>query len=249
MALQPQPHPHPLYGASLRHVRADMHLSEARRLVAGFSEACKDHIVTDDDGRIVKLDGWPEIPNILPVVVSDAIHNMRAALDYIVFELARYDSGRIQDGTQFIIEDVKVDATNPKRGFDARSKQYLRGLNHTHIDMIEGLQPYNDVGWTKALRDISNPDKHRALTPLGSIGRTVSVVFRPLERGRFGPTRMHAPDGSGNMIMTRYDVDLDATHAIAISAPEPDAPSLMDTLQEIEAEVGRAIVLFEPEFR
>jgi hypothetical protein len=120
----------------------------------------------------------------------------------IVFELARHDSGGIeQDGTQFIIEDVKSDPLKPNRGFDARSKRHLRGLNQAHIDAIESFQPYRGVEWTKTLRDISNPDKHRKLTLLSSIGRSVGVVRKLNQKGRFGPAVFTIADHpSGNSV-------------------------------------------------
>src|SRR5688572_14299371 len=111
---------HPLYGAKLRLDRSNIHLAEADRLIDTFGKACEDHIVTDDKNQIARLKGWPDLPLMLPVVISDAIHNMRAALDYIVYELAREDSGKVKDGTQFLIEDVKSDPDDPRRGFDAR---------------------------------------------------------------------------------------------------------------------------------
>ena len=237
---------HPLYSAHLRFQRADIHLTECDRLVREFSDACIDHILTDDNGRIVRLDGWPEIPLMFPVVISDVIHNMRAALDYIIFELAWHDSGKIQNGTQFPIEDVKVDPVIRNRGFDARRKQYLKGLTADHIDMVEALQPYKGVDWTKTLRSISNPDKHRTLTVLSSFKRAVQLMPRPAKDGRFGPMRFQTADSS---VMSRYDVELDAHDAIAIAPSEPGEKSIMGTLRELELEVARTIELFKPEFK
>src|SRR5277367_2222181 len=85
-----------LDGAWLRFDRAERHLAEARTLVQEFGNACKNHIVAYDDDNsrtVIELRTIPDLPITLPLVVSDAIHNMRAALYYIVFELARAESG------------------------------------------------------------------------------------------------------------------------------------------------------------
>jgi hypothetical protein len=237
---------HPLDGAVLRLNRADRHLSEADKIIMAYAATYVDHVVADDDGKTVRFpQGWPPIPAELSVVVSDAIHNMRAALDYIVYELALEDSGKIQSGTQFLIEDIKSDPLDPKRGFDARSKQYLKGLEQCHIDMIEGLQPYKGIHWTKTLRDISNPDKHRTLTALSSHGRKIQVAVLHRPSGKF-PGELKMTD-EGPMF-DRFDLEFDAHDAITIAPADPSKPALMATLRILETEVCGTIELFKPEF-
>lgn len=240
--------PHPLDGATLRLKRANRHLAEADQLIAGFGNECEKYVVTDKNNNITRLDGWPDVPNDLPVVVSDAIHNFRAALDYIVYELAREDFGSVVDGTQFIIEDIKSDPVHPNRGFDGRKKTYLKGLTPDHVDAIERLQPYNGVHWTKALRDISNPDKHRTLTVLDSTYRSISVSMHHKPTGRFGMPGRLVVTNKG-VTFASYDIKVDATHAIAIAPSDASKPSLMSTLRLIETEVGNTIQAFKPEFK
>src|SRR5204863_4438007 len=86
----------------------------------------------------------------------EMIYNLRAALDYVVFEPARFDSGQTQNGTQFPIEDKP-------EGFKGRQKTYLKGLTDPHVALVEEYQPCQGCNWTATLRDLSNPDKHREL--------------------------------------------------------------------------------------
>jgi len=44
---------------------------------------------------------------MLGILVGEVIYNLRAALDYLIYELAFLDSFKIQEGTQFPIEDTK----------------------------------------------------------------------------------------------------------------------------------------------
>jgi len=174
---------------------------------------------------------------MLPVVISDAIHNMRAALDYIVFELAKLDSPhKSPNGTQFIIEDVKSDPTDPSVGFDVRRKRYLKFLSDRHVTMIEALQPYMGVEWTKTLRDISNPDKHRQLTALTHRGLYTITVSSNANLRADPPS------------LTTEDFQIDAHRAIHIAPPDLTRPGIMETLRRLETEVCATIELFKSEF-
>jgi hypothetical protein len=157
---------HPLDGALLRAERADRHIGEAQQLVTDYARKCDAHVVvTYDKGtgepRPLRFEStqFPAIPLLLPLAISDAVHNLRASLDYVVFELARKENPNADRGrTQFPITDHKVG----DGGFDKRSNRELAGLSRAHIGAIEGLQPYNGVEWTRTLRDVSNPDKHES---------------------------------------------------------------------------------------
>jgi hypothetical protein len=229
-----------LDGAWLRFRRAEEHLTEAHELIREFGKACKNHIVADNDTdpeRPTFTLNAPALPVMLPVIISDAVHNMRAALDYIVFELAKKDSGQIQDGTQFLIEDVKADPAHPNRGFDARSRKYLRGLSGKHIGMIEGFQPYKGVDWTKSLRDISNPDKHRELTVIDKSGGFLYTYRGSVDLATQKP-----------LVINPDDWDIDARYAIYVSPPNLSEPALIPSLGKIQLGVCQALELFKAEF-
>lgn len=229
---------HPLDGARLRFARAEKHLEEARELIAEFAGDCKDHLVADADGRVVRLDGWPPIPSMLPLAVSDAVHNMRAALDHVVYQLAINDSRTPQKQTQFIIADTR-------EAFDGACKSRLAGLTPAHVKMIEAFQPYSGVEWIADLRNISNPDKHQALTSLTSTERTISVALKPSDSGTFGPTDIRRADGS--FYSSRYDLDVYAFDTIAIAPSGPGDLSLMTRLAKIQHGLLTVISHFDGE--
>ena len=160
----PEQSRHPLDGAFARVDRADKHLAD---LKSKISERECDQIQAnpieadpDNPGNLLlrPTKGVLPIDPIFGILVGECVYNLRAALDYLVYELAIVDSGHIQDGTQFPIE-------SKKEIFTRRAKTWLKGINPTHIAEIEKLQPYNEQ-WTAVLRDKSNPDKHRLLTPV-----------------------------------------------------------------------------------
>jgi len=91
-------------------------------------------------------------------IIGEVIQSLRKVLDYLVYELACFDSKSIKEKTQFVIVDF------PKKFSDNLWR--LDGLIPEHIAMFERLQPYKGCHWTKLIRDLSNPDKHKTLTAI-----------------------------------------------------------------------------------
>ena len=238
---------HPLDGAFKRIERANAHIAEAAANAKRFNELCAEQLVPQyeaDTGKVAFRMKVPDAPGmVLPV--SDAIHNLRSALDYVVFALSRHDSGVSQEGTQFPIEDVKFgkSAKGNLYGFDTRIKTYLKGLSAQHVQLIEDLQPYKGVLWTKTLRDISNPDKHRELVLIqGGIGMSGQIATGA--SGSFDGLSGHVfrdvgPGGKG---------DLYVQNSLAFQEVFADGTPVIDTLQTIKSGVNAVVNAFKTEF-
>ena len=91
-------------------------------------------------------------------LVVDIVEDVRAALDYMVFELSALSTPNLNEKTpQFVIADTKDD-------FDRQSKNRLRYLtDQQKTEFIERLQPYNGNQLLSLLRDIAGQAKHRRL--------------------------------------------------------------------------------------
>jgi hypothetical protein len=88
---------HPLHGARKRIERADKHLKDFVREVEAYAAREANNIVIEYDEvrnqpNVILAPSTP-LPDSMALIVSDCIHNLRAALDYVVFELSREDSG------------------------------------------------------------------------------------------------------------------------------------------------------------
>lgn len=151
-----------LNNAYARINRTNFHLLEFKREcqtigspTIRFYENCKGFVAFDP------IVGNPAsgLPTIFSILIGEAIYNLRSALDYLVYELAILDSGSVQHGTQFPIE-------NSVKGWEKHVDSFLKGLSIEHKTIIESFQPYRSCNWTQQLRDLSNPDKHRSLTIL-----------------------------------------------------------------------------------
>src|SRR5262249_17527994 len=102
-----------------------------------------------------------------PILVGEIVYNLRAALDYLIYQLAYLDTGKVQKGTKFPIEDHinswKTYIIPRKSAGRRKWPLWLPLLTKGHQAEIEGLQPFRGCKWTKTLRELSNPDKHADL--------------------------------------------------------------------------------------
>lgn len=152
-----------MYGAELRVQRAGLHLESLKRHLQEWADFHVEHVKAaenPDDG--LDLSALP--PEHLAeasVLVGEAIYNLRAALDYVVYVLAMVGNDwKPVERTQFPIVDDMADFSAP----------YLKKLHPKVVLMLQMLQPgwTPSCEWTKKLRDLSNPDKHRHLSALTS---------------------------------------------------------------------------------
>jgi hypothetical protein len=170
------------------------------------------------------------------ILIGEIFYNLRCALDYLVFELAKLDSDMEQDGTQFPIVDTKKD-------FEGRVKgPWLRGINAAHVAEIERLQPYNGCKWTTRLRECSNPDKHRHLVPAG--GNATIHVHSSLEKDLarcWGYEREipHPVAGQPPVKLKVYPTG-DITF--------PDGGSVPKIVEELTTHIANTLTAFKPEF-
>lgn len=106
------------------------------------------------------------------LLVGDIVHNLRCALDHLIHHLARHNTGdnlKHPKSTQFPIADTPMH-------YQEQAKRYLQEIAHEHQSIIESFQPYHPMDANvfvgdyfhplAMLRDLSNFDKHRLLTPI-----------------------------------------------------------------------------------
>jgi len=232
---------HPLDSCFERVRRADEHLAELQREIA---------IVFEKQAYAAGIEFDPNPPHLVKVslppetffgmrlgtLTGEIFYNFRAALDYLVFELAKLDSGIEQSSTQFPIVDAKQD-------FEGRGKTaFLKGINATHVACIERLQPYNGCDWTRRLRDCSNADKHRHFLPSEGNSRITahsSLECDDLHRIRgFERKAPHPITGRG----------VDVKVHIAGEITFPDGALVTETIEEIKTQVANTLVAFKSDF-
>ncbi len=222
--------------------RGEEHLADCVRQLGRRGKKQLDAITFDADQNHPKqiVVDKPELPLdfTFSILIGEIIYNLRAALDYLIFELAALDSGCVIEGTQFPIE-------SNKKGFKSCVRRgWLEGLNATHIALIEGLQPYRGNAWAAALKNLSNPDKHRALTP-SQVEH--EFTFHIADRD-------HIADFSDIPGAIRTAVTADGTEvyikAVLLSAVQfRDGTPVIETLEEIKSQIARVLETFKPDFQ
>lgn len=112
------------------------------------------------------------------VLVGDALQNMRASLEHLVFSLTLAYSGEPDRP-----EDVSFPITDTPGKFEAIRKQRI-GLMHPDAQaVIQRLQPYHRDGakhdYLMVLDDLARVDRHRTLhlTPAFVVNTAADIVF------------------------------------------------------------------------
>ena len=233
-----------LDGTYQRVNRAKIHLANLKKRDRNLRRGIKSNIVVNSEPAKLFLPGGRQrfiakgflhleaekMPEIIAILVGEVIYNLRASLDYLIYELACFDSGQIVEGTQFPIE-TSVQGFNRRIGRldDRRKGIFLRGVSDEHIAIIKDLQPCNGCQWTKILQSISNPDKHRELT----------LIHRGV--------RYNIPDGSTEAIIDGSPVNMN--DGISINVAFKDGLPIIETLEQLHSEITKVLDLFKSEFK
>jgi hypothetical protein len=241
---------HPLDGAFERVNRAGEHIDDLMQQIKELTCTSEQAVLDGLDlGNVkIKLDTlilplplntqpFFPVPLRYSILVGETLYNLRAALDYLVYELARHDAGTAQERTQFPI-------TMTPEKFAGEQRDRLKSLSVEHVAMIEKLQPYPDrkeCEWLADLQKLSNPDKHKTLTAMPTLllGFVELLRFNPRLSGDDGPIRI-TQDIHGQDIYVKYPLHL----AVSID----DGIPVDDVLGLLKLRVRQTLERFKSEF-
>ena len=225
----------PLDGAYEQVNGAREHLDALSPEIEAFAQVVANDVSLKYQKGVVKIKGrqivvpigTANFPINLPTpprlsrLIGETIQNLRTALDYLVYELACFDAKSIIDNTQFVIVDCEKDFR--------KNLWHLKGLTGEHIAMFERLQPYQRCHWTKLLRDLSNPDKHRHLTAVKH-----PVAFR-------------LDASNTEAILAGKQVNMNSYASIQIKFS--DGTPIIESLEQLVLDVTQTLNMFKPEFQ
>jgi hypothetical protein len=175
--------PPDLSGVLLKLERAETHMKVFADELATFSKRDPEPFgfkteETTGQGESVTYNLYAiireEPPRELALPFGDAIHNIRSALDHLVFELAS-PKGRKSRKLQFPIFTDECE-------FKVRNPPMLKSIKGDERTLIERVQPYIATNVPSddplaVLGRLSNRDKHRLLIPMvAALGETRSWV-------------------------------------------------------------------------
>lgn len=199
------------------------------------------------------------VPLVLRVIVGEICHNLRSALDHLVWQLALINTSTPSGSTQFPIAISEAEfRTN-------RGQNMIRDLSPKHRAAIEALQPYKgtDIGLALSdLRVLSNTDKHRVIN--ASIARSVGdqpieaelIIVRDVTAIRDVVMFSGGPIDNAELARMTLEgvgpepkVKMEGQIAVTISFDDPaltvDQPATMSMLRTILPMVREVILGFE----
>jgi len=152
--------------AKLKVQRANSHIADLEAKVAKFFSrypyAVRQELNFETEGFGFYVKQHRAIPRELALIVGDAIHNLRTALDYLVSAVAAARGKTIND-THFPFVRASDD-------LEERLKKDVRKAGPVVMQIVRDLKPY--PGGDETLRAIHNLDlidKHRLVVPVASL--------------------------------------------------------------------------------
>lgn len=251
------------YSYRAKLARADEHLSTLYRETDGWGDRDPFRVVrqSNADGSVHEFSLRFQVqPDTLrwALLLGDALHNLRGALDHVVYALAIRQTGQDPPpGAERLMYPICSDA---KYWNSKRVQDRIACLSKPTRAAIERTQPYNrlktgkwfaPLWWLAQLNDI---DKHR-LVHIAALGMAPDDIAINAEPGTFRALWNEGPlvDGAPllRLELTKPDpqvyVDLKATGAVVLQPIGMRPLGVHPTLKRIRHEVGvvcRYLALF-----
>jgi hypothetical protein len=121
-----------------------------------------------------------EMLNRAALLLGDAVHNLRTALNYLAFEVSIDDHGQLTEDEE---KDVGFPICKDQPSWMSAAGQQLRFVSQEHLQVMESLQPFNNPDTVSlpntpagfhpllALERLDIIDKHRTIpVVIGNVG-------------------------------------------------------------------------------
>ena len=115
------------------------------------------------------------------LICGDCVHNIRSALDHLVYGLAIQHSRENPPPNE---RNLQFPICGSRTHFDTKGN-WIAPLSDAAKTFIERVQPYNRLdpvnpSMLGILADFDNSDKHRLLNVTLALARTVEIKFKPI---------------------------------------------------------------------
>ena len=243
--------PHSIFeSAALKIERADQHIRDLQAAFEAFSQSHRHtvHVHGNVKGPIyfeIVFDA--ALPPTLALILGDAIHNLRTALDHATWELLGMDGAKRKRQLQLPSGQNRVD-------FEAFCKG-IETPDQSTIDFLIELAVYPE-GEGKMLYwlcKLDNAEKHRIITPVAQAASVARIVFIDLatnKRWESTDITLHPGDDGRSYLKVKPGLGIDCNEHFQTAASiffgdvegvpnEPVIPTLVhlrdavaDTLRE-----------------
>lgn len=170
-------------GSSRKIERANQHIQELNSSLTTFlkTDFYSLHVNSNDAGQdVLTLDSKP-LPCDIPLVIGDAIHNLRAALDLMACEIVMKAGGTCTRYTNFPVRETRQELVGALNGGEI--KVAGQDICDLILDVIKPYKGGNEPLWSLHQLDII--DKHRLLIPIVSVTQLSGVCAHTENNVRF----------------------------------------------------------------
>jgi len=150
---------------SLKVKRANQHIDELNNALVAFVQTDFYSLRVDEDtdtgNHVLKFEMTKPVPNEIPLIIGDAVHNLRAGLDLLACEIVSLSGGTPSKWTSFPIRETRQDVET-----SLNREIKIAGSDIVNI-ILNVIKPYrggNDAIY--ALHSLDIIDKHRLLIPM-----------------------------------------------------------------------------------
>jgi hypothetical protein len=164
-------------GSKLKIERANQHILDLNATLSAFVSTDFYSLRVEKDPKtgdhVLKFGTTRPLPERIPLIIGDALHNLRAALDFVASELVRRANGPMKH-IKFPVRETREEMEAALRGGEIR-------VSHPDVItcILNEIKPYkggNDA--LCALHDMDIADKHLLLIPVLSVTALTHVDAR-----------------------------------------------------------------------
>jgi hypothetical protein len=186
--------------------RAKKHIHDLETAMQAFRDSKPYGSIIEDDpqsgDKVHRLKIFADTPREFAMIVGDAVHNLRASLDYLAWQLVEANRCVPDNKTAFPIHDTASK-------YIAHAPRQVQGVSPAAKNLIEAVQPYKtgygDIG---ILHQLDIRDKHHLMvvTAFGNKGIAMGATVAAMARGGIqmqlgnGGTIGAKPDGTLTML-------------------------------------------------
>jgi len=189
--------------------RAKLHMDTANRVLKDFvgSQFYTTRIEKDSKGwLIVKVIDLKPLPPEFALAVGDAAHNLRSALDHIIFSFSTKPLTSKEE------RRIQFPLISKGKEYRQHRERCLSKVPATVRALVDSFQPYHRKKWPanrilEQLQAINNWDKHRALAITATLVKRATLGLEVI-RGHLEISRqiIHSGPMKDGTILARFEV-------------------------------------------
>lgn len=257
--------PHPLDGVRAKIKRTNEQLDNLNAALEAFLNTKPYGAIAETDGQdsVIRASGMVEPPPVLSVLVGEVAHNLRSALDHLIWQLVIVNGRHGNRKTGFpVFKD--------REEYEATGKGKIERIPLSAQTLVERVQPYHAGNDFRnhalyCLHQLNLIDKHRTIYLLAAASIANFSGVGLLQLGRAGlinnmeisPPRIAFPIDNGTELYRirggamniNVQVKCKLTFTIAFGIGEPfEGEPIMPALVQLRDFTSATIKLFESFF-